>query len=126
MGILADFDQHRLDVEGRQDVAVSRVPRYSEAHSVGRLERGETGKLESGRRTGRDDDLGGVDGDPVLRLVMAGDCLAQWRDAERIGITDPLACQRAASGFEYCLGCRGPRLADVEVYHIGGGSLPLV
>src|ERR1700730_3549617 len=103
MGILADFDQHRLDVEGRQDVAVSRVARYSEDHSVAGLERGERGKLESGRRTGRDDGLGGVDGDPVLRLVMAGDCLAQWRDAERIGITDPLASHRAADGLDGCL-----------------------
>ena len=126
MGVLADFDQHRLDVERRQDVAIGRVPRDREPHSVAGLEGGEKGKLERGRRAGRDDDLGGVDGDAVLGLVVAGNRLPQRRDTERIGIADPFAPQGAASGIEHRLGRRGPRLADFEMDHVGAPGLPLV
>ena len=38
MGVLTDLDQHRLDVERRQDVAIARVSRDREPHSVAGLE----------------------------------------------------------------------------------------
>ena len=67
MGILADRDQHRLDLESRQDVAIGRIARNGEPDPVAGLEGGEKGELKGGRRAGRDDDLGGIDGNPVLR-----------------------------------------------------------
>jgi hypothetical protein len=75
MGILADRDQHRLDVECGQDVAVGRIARNGETHPVARFEGGEKGELKGGRRAGRDNDLGRVDQDAVLRPVVRGNRL---------------------------------------------------
>ncbi len=75
VGVFADLDQHRLDPECCEDVAVGGIARGGERHPVARLERGEKSQLEGGRRTGRDDDLAGIDGDTVLRAVMSGDRL---------------------------------------------------
>ena len=126
MRILPDLDQHRLDIEGRQNVAVSRVAGNREPDPVAGLESGEKPQLKGGRRAGRDDDLGGIDRDSVLRAVIGGDRLPQRRYAERIGISDPLIGQGAPGGLQHRLGRRSAGLADFEMNDIGAGGLALV
>ena len=70
MRVLADLDQHRLEAERAEDVAIGGIAGRRQRDPVARLEGGEKGELEGGRRAGGDDDLGRVDGDAVLLAVM--------------------------------------------------------
>ena len=115
MRVLADLDQHRLEAERRQDVAVGGIAGRGERDPVARLEGGEKRQLKRRRGAGRDDDLGGLDRDAVLFAVMPGDRLAQGRDAERVGIADAVFGQGAPRRVEHGLaapGCRAGRLRD--------------
>ena len=113
MRVLADRDQHRLDAERRQDVAIGRIAGHGEPDPVAGLESSEKGEQKRGRRAGRDDDLGGIDRNPVLRPVIAGDRLPQRRDAERVGIADPFARRARAE----------PPLAPVRAPRCRAGRL---
>ena len=46
MSVFARRDQHRFDIELRQDIAVVRIARVGETHTVARLEGGEKGELK--------------------------------------------------------------------------------
>ena len=71
MRVLADLDQHRLDAERREDVAIGGIAGHGERDPIAGLERGEKGELERRRRAGCDDNLGGIDRDAVLRRGSA-------------------------------------------------------
>src|SRR5260370_32547534 len=86
-----------------------------ERDPVAQLEGGEKIQLKGGRRAGRDDDLGGLDRDPVPLAVMLGDRFPQRRDAERVGIADAVFGEGAARGLEHRRGGRRAGLADFEV-----------
>ena len=115
MRVRPDLDQHRLQPERRQDVAIGRIARRRQRHPVPRLERREKCQLERRRRSGRDDDFAGIDRDPVLLPVMPGNRLAQRRDAERVGIADAVRRQRPPRRVEHGFGRRRAGLADFEM-----------
>ena len=115
MRVLADLDQHGFEIERRQDVAVGGVARGGERDPIARLEGGKKRQLKGRRGAGRDDDVGGLDRDAVLFAVMAGDRLAQGRDAERVGIADAVFGQGAPCRVEHDFGRRCSGLADFEM-----------
>src|SRR5207248_9684546 len=64
---------------------------------------------------GRDDDLGRLDRDAVALAVMPGDRLAQWRDAECVGIADAVLGQGLPRRVEHRRRRRGAGLTDFEM-----------
>ena len=72
---------HRLEIERHQDVAIGRIAGIGEGHPVTRIERRQKREQEGTGRAGGDDDALGRHLDPVGLAIVAGDTLAQRRDA---------------------------------------------
>jgi hypothetical protein len=89
--------------------------------AVARIERREKAQHERAGRADGDHDLVGIDRQPVAFAVVRGDRGAQGRAAERLGIADRAACQRAPGGLEHRPGSAAAGLADLEMDHVAPG-----
>jgi hypothetical protein len=81
--------------KGLQRVAVCRVAGTAHRHRVADVEGGEEQRGEGRGRAGRDDDLVGVDGQPVVVGIVPRNRLTQRPYAGRLGIAEHLTFQRA-------------------------------
>ena len=109
--------------KGLQRVAVCRVARTAHRHRVSDVERGEEQRGEGRGRAGRDDDLVGVDGQPVVVGIVPRNRLTQRPYAGRLGIAEHLTFQRGRRGGPGCGGCWGRGLTCAEGDDITVGGL---
>ena len=115
MGLRRGRQQHRLEPERLQRVAVGGVAGIGERHPVADIERGEEREHEPGGGAGRHHDPLCRRGEAVALPVVGGDALAQGEHAVGLGVADPVGGERRPRRIEDRAGRARAGLAGLHV-----------
>ena len=93
-GLRRGRQQHRLEAQRLQRVAVGRIAGIGQRYPVAHVEGGEEGENDPGRAPGGDDDAVRRQGEAVALAIEGGDALAQRQHTVGFGVADLLGGQR--------------------------------
>ena len=116
---------HRGHAKRHQDIAIRRIAGGRHGDAVARLERRQEPKQKSGGRASCHHDPALRHGNAVAVVIEPGNRRAQRRNAESVGITQPVAVQCPLRRLDHGGRRSGRRLPDLQMKHLAAGRFPL-